>query len=90
LLDTIGGRENGYERVEADLAAEAAELDEREQRVLRMRFSEGMTQREIGNVIGVSQMQVSRIQRRALQKLLGAVRGETDPKPGQAKEVTDG
>ena len=35
-----------------------------------------MTQHEIGHEVGVSQMQVSRISRRALGKLLTAVRGE--------------
>jgi RNA polymerase sigma-B factor len=76
LLDTMGRSEHGYERVESSLAAENAELDEREQRVLCWRFNEGLTQKEIAKRLGVSQMQVSRIQRAALRKLLGAVRGE--------------
>jgi RNA polymerase sigma-B factor len=37
--------------------------------VLRLRFEEDMTQAEIGAIIGVSQMQVSRIIRRALERL---------------------
>ena len=43
-------------------------LPEREQRVLYLRFVEDMTQSEIGDRIGVSQMQVSRILRRALER----------------------
>jgi RNA polymerase sigma-B factor len=38
-----------------------------------MRFEHDLTQSEIGNRIGVSQMQVSRIMRGALRKLLEAV-----------------
>ncbi len=41
-----------------------------------MRFVDELTQQEIGARLGVSQMQISRISRRALWKLLAAVRGE--------------
>jgi RNA polymerase sigma-B factor len=78
LLDTLGGTELGYERVEADLAADDAGLDPREHRVLEMRFVKDMTQKQVGEELGYSQMQISRIQRRALWKLLGAVRGQED------------
>ena len=44
--------------------------------MLRLRFVDLMTQHEIGHELGVSQMQISRISRRALGKLLTAVRGE--------------
>jgi RNA polymerase sigma-B factor len=80
LVEAVGGEEPGYERVEAQLAAAGAPLDEREQTVLRLRFDEHLTQREIGRQIGVSQMQVSRIMRRALRKLLDAVQGR-EPEP---------
>jgi DNA-directed RNA polymerase specialized sigma subunit len=43
-----------------------------------------MTQRQIGEEIGVSQMQVSRILRRALNKLLAAVQGQTETEIGRA------
>ena len=72
----FGTRELGYDRVEAKLASGTADLDPRELMVLRMRFQKGMTQREIGVKLGVSQMQVSRISRAGLQKLVAAVRGE--------------
>ncbi len=83
-IETIGNRELGYERVESQLASEDAKLDDREWKVLRLRFVEELTQQEIGDMLGVSQMQISRISRRALWKLLGAVRGEGeagDPVP---------
>ena len=44
----------------------------RERDVLRMRFEQDMTQAEIGAVIGVSQMQVSRIIRQAITRLRAA------------------
>ncbi len=75
LGDSVGAGDSGYERVEAKLAAAAAPLDDRERTVLKLRFEADLTQYEIGRRIGVSQMQVSRIMRKALRKLLAAVRG---------------
>jgi RNA polymerase sigma-B factor len=76
MVESVGRVERGYDAVEARLAAECAPLEERERRVLRLRFHEGLNQYEIGRRLGVSQMQVSRIMRRALHKLLVAVRGD--------------
>jgi RNA polymerase sigma-B factor len=73
MIEALGAREPGYERVESQLAAAAAPLEERERTVLRLRFGSGLTQDEIGRRLGVSQMQVSRIMRGALRKLLAAV-----------------
>jgi RNA polymerase sigma-B factor len=76
MIETVGGREAGYDRVEAQLAAEGAGLTERERTVLRLRFEDDLHQREIGSRLGVSQMQVSRIMRKALRKILDAVQGD--------------
>ncbi|MEV0793850.1 SigB/SigF/SigG family RNA polymerase sigma factor [Kribbella sp. NPDC050459] len=46
-----------------------ADLGERDRRILQLRFVEGWTQSEIGEDIGVSQMQVSRVLRRILDDL---------------------
>ena len=75
MVELLGGEENGYERAESELASEVAELRPKEREALHLRFHEGMTQREIGDQIGVSQMQVSRLLRSSLGKLLVAVRG---------------
>ena len=75
VVETIGHIESGYERAESELASERAELRPKERQALNLRFHEGLTQREIGDQIGVSQMQVSRLLRSALSKLLVAVRG---------------
>jgi RNA polymerase sigma-B factor len=75
MIETVGGQEAGYDRVEAQLAAEGAPLTERERTALRLRFEDDLHQREIGARLGVSQMQVSRIMRKALRKILDAVQG---------------
>lgn len=77
LAEAIGSEETGFERVEATLAAESAPLDDNEREALHLRFEHSLNQREIGERIGVSQMQVSRLLRRALNKLLVAMDGET-------------
>jgi RNA polymerase sigma-B factor len=86
IIDTVGGPEAGYDRVEAQLAAENAQLTERERTVLRLRFDDDLKQREIGRRLGVSQMQVSRIMRTALGKVLAAVQGD-DPSEGSSRPV---
>ena len=74
-VETLRSVERGYDRVEAQMAAHDAELDEREWAILRMRFVDNLTQREIAAQFDVSQMQISRISRGALWKLLTAVNG---------------
>ena len=81
MVETVGGIETGYEAVEAQAAAGGVELSEREVRVLKLRFEDDLTQHQIGKLIGVSQMQVSRIMRGALRKLLTAVQGTEPGRP---------
>ena len=71
LADSIGVREEGFDHAEARATLEALLrlVSAREREVLRLRFEQDMTQAEIGAVIGVSQMQVSRIIRRSLGRL---------------------
>jgi RNA polymerase sigma-B factor len=67
----MGREDDGYEAV-ADgdaLAAAWRDLPPQERRVLELRFVHDLTQREIGEVIGFSQMHVSRLLRRALAHL---------------------
>ena len=51
------------------LASGLRSLDERERRIIHLRFVEGLTQSQIAVEIGISQMHVSRLIRRALEKL---------------------
>ena len=74
-VETVPTEELGYDTVEAEMTAKVAGLDEREWLVLKLRFGRGMNQHEIGERLGVSQMQISRIMRRALRKLLDSVQG---------------
>jgi RNA polymerase sigma-B factor len=71
LADVLGEEEVGFERAEerATLAPLLAHVSTRERLVLRLRFGEDLTQAEIAERIGVSQMQVSRLIRQALIRL---------------------
>ncbi|MFE9552258.1 RNA polymerase sigma factor SigF [Streptomyces sp. NPDC006692] len=71
LADFIGEEDPGMERVEnlQALAPLMERLDERERRIVTMRFGSEMTQSQIGAELGVSQMQVSRLLSRILAKL---------------------
>jgi RNA polymerase sigma-B factor len=71
LRRRFGAEDGAYERVDhmATLESVMHELTVREQRALTLRFFEDMTQSEIARELGISQMQVSRILRRALARL---------------------
>jgi len=70
-LDLVGGDDDGYERAEARamLHDGILELPAREREILRLRFIEGLTQREIAEEVGISQMHVSRLIRRTVERL---------------------
>ena len=74
---SVGEHEAGYELVEhaATLAPALRELPERERLIVYMRFVEDKTQSEIAERIGISQMHVSRLIRKALE----AIRAQTTP-----------
>jgi RNA polymerase sigma-B factor len=55
------------------LAPAVRQLGEREQRILYLRFFEGLTQREIGEELGVTQMQISRILARIMVRLRDSI-----------------
>ena len=71
LQDTIAVSDGGYEQAEdrAMLDELLAYLSPRSAMVVRLRFERDLTQAEIGALLGVSQMQVSRIVRRAIAHL---------------------
>jgi RNA polymerase sigma-B factor len=70
-LDSIGDDDERLVLVDeqATIFAAARHLTKRERQILFLRFSEDLTQTEIAERIGVSQMQVSRLLRRSLQRL---------------------
>jgi RNA polymerase sigma-B factor len=70
-LESIGTEEHEYEVSEDRAVLEPGfrVLDERERRILHLRFFEGLTQSQIAQQVGISQMHVSRLIRRALEKI---------------------
>jgi len=71
LVDMLGDHDDSYELVEdrQAIASTWRELPDVERQVLELRFMHDLTQREIGERIGYSQMHVSRLLRRALTRL---------------------
>ncbi len=71
LMDLIGGMDQALHDLEAfaDLQHALSRLETRERQVIRLRFFGELSQRQIAQRVGLSQMQVSRLERRALEKL---------------------
>jgi RNA polymerase sigma-B factor len=69
--DSVGRDDERYELVELDATVSAVlgHIPQREREILRMRFVEDLTQTEIAERVGISQMQVSRLLRRSLEQL---------------------
>ena len=86
----LGMVEHGYDDAErrATLHALSRVLTGREREVLRLRFEEDMTQAEIGEVVGLSQMHVSRVLRAALEKLRIAAEGPAPRQPSRTATIT--
>ena len=74
-LESLGAEEPQYEVSEdrAVLAPGFRVLDDRERKILHLRFFKGLTQSQIAQQIGISQMHVSRLIRRALDKIRSAI-----------------
>lgn len=70
-LQTLGVVEEAFERTEDRhlLATGLEALEPRERRIIQLRFQDGLTQTQIANELGISQMHVSRLIRRALETM---------------------
>jgi len=79
-LESLGSIEHQYEVSEnrAVLAPGFRALDERERRILHLRFFDGLTQSQIAQQVGISQMHVSRLIRRALEKIRDEIATDED------------
>jgi len=89
-LESLGVEEPQYEVSEdrALLAPGFRVLDERERMILHLRFFKGLTQSQIAQQVGISQMHVSRLIRRALEKIREEI-GSEEPEPAP-KRAADG
>ncbi|MFI5938265.1 SigB/SigF/SigG family RNA polymerase sigma factor [Actinoplanes sp. NPDC051494] len=73
LSDTLGGEDHEFELAEAraTLGPALATLDDRERKIITLRFYGNLTQSQIADQVGISQMHVSRLLTKALVKLRG-------------------
>ena len=77
VLGTGGMEEEVVERLTLRWAIDA--LPERERQVIFLRFYKGLTQDRAARVLGVSQVQVSRVERRAISHLRQALSEQNNP-----------
>ena len=77
-LESLGTEEHEYEISEdrAVLAPGFRALDNRERKILHLRFFKGLTQSQIAQEVGISQMHVSRLIRRSLEKIRDEIAGD--------------
>lgn len=70
VMDQIGDNNSDIDWIDEILLKKSMkELPEREKRILAMRFMNGMTQTEVANEIGISQAQVSRLEKCAMDRI---------------------
>jgi RNA polymerase sigma-B factor len=91
-LESLGAEEPQYEVSEdrAVLAPGFRVLDERERKILHLRFFKGLTQSQIAQQIGISQMHVSRLIRRALEKIRAEIASEEEIDAAPRRRAADG
>ena len=85
MLDAIGIDDENLEHVEIRESIKPLldRLEPREKRILLLRFFKNMTQSQIAEEIGVSQMHVSRLLSRTLEQLRTSLEART-PRPDPA------
>ncbi len=71
VIDQLSDRESSDEAWLEDISLKEAlkKLSEREKKIINMRFYKGKTQMEIAEEIGISQAQVSRLEKGALERI---------------------
>jgi RNA polymerase sigma-B factor len=82
-LESLGTEEHQYEVSEDRAVLEPGfrVLDERERTILHLRFFEGLTQSQIAQQVGISQMHVSRLIRRSLEKIREEIASDEPAEP---------
>ena len=81
ILDIVGSQDQGYEKVNQKLMLQSVlhVLSDREKEIIECTFILNKSQKETGEQLGISQMHVSRLQRRAIQKLREALSKDMPP-----------
>lgn len=76
IADRFGSEDPGFHRTELEMAVRdmVSELTQRDRTIIELRFFENMSQSEIAERVGISQMHVSRLLRRALEELRDKLR----------------
>ena len=76
VMDQISDKKNKEENWVEEISLKEAmkRLDEREKHIIEMRFYEGKTQMEVAAEIGISQAQVSRLEKNALKNMRNYLR----------------
>ena len=75
ILDVVGSQEEGYERVNQKMMLESVlhVLTDREKEIINLTYLQNKSQKETGDLLGISQMHVARLQRKAVKKLRDAL-----------------
>lgn len=72
VMDQVGSSETDSDWLDEIMMKETIKaLSSREKKILALRFMQGKTQTEVADEIGISQAQVSRLEKGALQKIKG-------------------
>jgi RNA polymerase sigma-B factor len=84
LGELIGSRADDYDSIDnkLDLQSAMSRLKAEERQVLELVFDRGLPQRTIADLLGVSQMSISRIQKRAIDKLKHLLADDAKNEPG--------
>src|SRR5699024_10794944 len=79
VMDLIGTRDHSYHKMDSKILLESIMpiLSDREQKILQCTFFENKSQKETGELLGISQMHVSRLQRQSLRKLNEFIQSES-------------
>jgi RNA polymerase sigma-B factor len=75
ILDIVGSQEEGYEKVNQKLMLESVlhVLSDREKQIIELTYIQNKSQKETGDMLGISQMHVSHLLRKAVKKLREAL-----------------
>jgi RNA polymerase sigma-B factor len=91
MSETMGHTDPSFEVAEgwASVAPALEKLPDRERRILYLRFFKGMTQTEIAQEIGISQMHISRLIAQSLERVRREIRGSEARERGASEPEGD-